>query len=231
MRRLILFDIDGTLLSARGAPRRAFERALIEVYGTAGPIATHSFNGKTDPQITRELLHAAGLDDAVIDRGMSRLWSVYLAGLEAELSKPDHRTHVYPGVRSLLERLQAMTADVVVALLTGNIEPGAALKLRSAALTEPFRFGAYGSDCEQRSGLPPVAVERALAATGKRFEGTDIVVIGDTPHDVTCGQALGVRAIAVATGPHDRMELADAGAAEVFEDLADTGRVLQAIMA
>ena len=231
MRRRILFDSAGTLLSARSAPRRAFERALIEVYGTAGPIATHSFSGKTDPQIARELLHGAGLDDTAIDRGMPRLWSLYLTGLHMELSKPDHRTHVYPGVRALLARLEAMKTDVVLALLTGNIEPGAAMKLQSAAITTPFRFGAYGSDCEQRSGLPPVAVERALAATGKRFEGTDIVVIGDTPHDVTCGRALGVRAIAVATGRHDRNELAEAGAAEVFDDLSDAERVLQAIMA
>jgi phosphoglycolate phosphatase-like HAD superfamily hydrolase len=232
MRKLILFDIDGTLLTARSAPRRAFERALVEVYGTAGPIATHEFSGKTDPQIARELLRRAGLDDRVIDDGMAALWEHYLRGLAAALEAPDHRTRVMPGVRPLLAELAGRPADAVLGLLTGNIPAGAALKLASARI-EPltFRFGAYGSDCEQRDGLPPVAVERALAATGVTFRGKDVIVIGDTPHDVTCGRALGVAAVAVATGSHGAADLQAAGADVVFEDLSDTAAVLDALLA
>jgi phosphoglycolate phosphatase len=230
MRRLILFDIDGTLLSARSAPRRAFSRAMQEVYGTTGPIANHPFSGKTDPQIARELLHLAGREDAEIDAGFDRLWQVYIRGLEHELARPGHRTEVYPGVRALLEALQDRATDTCVGLLTGNIEPGAALKLGSVGLGHHFCLGAYGSDCEQRDGLPPIAVERALARTGVSFRGADVVVIGDTPNDVTCGRALGVRAVAVATGRHDRAALAAAGAHVVFDDLAETQPVLDALL-
>lgn len=229
MRRLVLFDIDGTLLSARGAPRRAFERAMVQVYGTAGPVGTHRFDGKTDPQIARELLRLAGMEDAAIDRGLPALWRTYIRELEYELGRPDHETLVYPGVRALLAELDTRAREACVGLLTGNIEEGADLKLRTAGLTGHFRFGAYGSDCERRDGLPPIAVERALSLTGVTFRGRDVVVIGDTPADVTCGQALGVRTVAVATGRHDATSLREAGADIAFDDFSDTKAVLAAL--
>jgi len=229
MKRLVLFDIDGTLLSAEGAPRRAFHRAIMEVYGTAGPIATHRFDGKTDPQIARELLSMAGLPDAAIDHGLPLLWSTYLRELSLELAQPQHVTRVLPGVRPLLDTLEA-DGDVVLGLLTGNIREGAELKLASASIRNEFRIGAFGSDCEERSGLPPVAVERARDLTGRTFERRDIVIIGDTPSDVTCGRALHVRAIGVATGRHDTDALQEAGADAVFADLSDTSRLLEAIL-
>lgn len=229
MKRLILFDIDGTLLLAGAAAKRAFHRAMIEVYGTAGPIGTHSFAGKTDPQIARELLTLHGLDDAATDAGLPELWRVYLRELEVELARPDHATTVLPGVTALLAALDEAVDDAVVGLLTGNIEPGAHLKLRSASLRE-FRFGAYGSDAERRDALPRVAVERAAALTGRSFEGSEICIIGDTPADVTCGRSLGVRAIGVATGSYDAGTLTDAGADTVFRDLSDTSAVLEALL-
>jgi phosphoglycolate phosphatase-like HAD superfamily hydrolase len=231
MRKLILFDIDGTILTARGAPRRAFHRALLEVYGTAGPISTHHFSGKTDPQIARELLRLAGLTDAAIDAQLPRLWETYLRELACELEAPGHETVVLPGVRALLEALRE-EREAVLALLTGNIAPGAALKLTSARIDpDMFRFGAYGSDCEQRDGLPPVAVQRAAELTGVAFRGRDVVVIGDTLNDVTCGRALGVTAVAVATGSHDGAALRAAGADVVFPDLSDTASVLDVLLA
>jgi phosphoglycolate phosphatase-like HAD superfamily hydrolase len=228
--RLVLFDIDGTILTADGAPRRAFHRAMLEVYGTAGPIGAHRFDGKTDPQIARELLRLAGLPDSAIDRGLEALWAAYLRELSTEFAQPTHITTVLPGVRPLLDRLEQME-EVVLGLLTGNIAPGAALKLSSAGIRNRFPIGAFGSDCEQRSGLPPVAVARALELTGRSFTRTDIVIIGDTPSDVTCGSALGVRAIGVATGRHRTQELVAAGAAHAFEDLRETARVVDVIMA
>jgi phosphoglycolate phosphatase len=229
MKRLVLFDIDGTLLSADGAPRRAFTQAMLEVYGTTGPIATHRFDGKTDPQIARELLTLAGLDDAVIDEGLPALWSAYLRDLAREFAHPEHRTHVYPGVRDLLDSLDRHE-DVLLGLLTGNIRPGAELKLESAHILNEFRVGAFGSDCERRDGLPPVAVERALDASGVTFARRGIVIIGDTPSDVTCGAALGVRAIGVGTGRHSAAELEAAGAEVAFADLVEVPRVLDAIL-
>ncbi|MEX0890547.1 MAG: HAD hydrolase-like protein [Gemmatimonadota bacterium] len=230
MRKLILFDIDGTLLSARGAPRRAFHRAMEEVYETAGPIGTYSFDGKTDPQIARELLRASGFEDAIITARMPDLWAAYLRELRAELQVPGHETHVYPGVRELIARLQEQKEELLLGLLTGNIAPGADLKLRSAGLDGIFAFGAFGSDAERRDALPPVAVERAHAHCGVRFHGADVVVIGDTPHDVACGRGIGVRAVAVATGRHDAGSLRACGADAVLEDFADTAAALAVLL-
>jgi phosphoglycolate phosphatase len=230
MRKLILFDIDGTLLWSRGAPKRAFLRAMIEVYGTAGPIATHAFGGKTDPQIARELLRLEGFVDAVIDEGFVRLWGIYANGLKSELQKDTRETIVLPGVRELISALERRT-DVLVGLLTGNIEAGAVLKLEAVGLHGRFRLGAYGSDRERREDLPAVAVERARAHAGRDFRGREIVVIGDTPADMTCGRALDVHALGVTTGTFDAASLHAAGAHAVFADLADTDRVLEALLA
>jgi phosphoglycolate phosphatase-like HAD superfamily hydrolase len=231
VKRLLLFDIDGTLLSTNGAARRAFHRALLEVYGTTGPISTHAFDGKTDPQIARELLRLAGFDDHVIDAGLNALWNAYLRELAHELAQPGHETRVYPGVRGLLSELQQRGEEVCVGLLTGNIARGAALKLNSGRIDHHFAFGAYGSDCEERAGLPAVAVARALEHTGRAFSGREVVIIGDTPQDVTCGQALGVFTIAVATGRHSTEDLLRAGADVALPDLSNTALVLESLLA
>lgn len=229
MKRLILFDIDGTLLSTRGAAKRAFRRAMLEVYGTTGPIDAHAFDGKTDPQIVRELLELARYEAERIDTGFDALWPTYLRELAVELALPDHETVVLPGVTALLEALAAESAHALVGLLTGNIEGGARLKLDSARLG-PFRFGAYGSDHERRDALPAVAVRRARHLVGIEFRGRDIVIIGDTPNDVRCGCALDARAVAVATGSHDADTLRAAGAHDVFANFEDTAGVLDTIL-
>lgn len=228
MTRLVLFDIDGTLVSTQGAGSRAVRRALLEVYGQTGPIDSYDFHGRTDPQIVRDLMRFAGLDDATIDAGLQDVWSIYLAGLEDELRHPDGDARTLPGVIPLLDGLHE-TGDDLVALLTGNIEPGARIKLSAVDLWHRFDFGAYGSDHERRDRLPAVAVARARERTGLEFRGRDVVIIGDTPFDVTCGQALGVWTVAVATGKHSPTELREAGADIVFEDLSDTDAVVRAI--
>lgn len=230
MRRLVLFDIDGTILSTNGAAKRAFRRAMRETYGTAGPIDSYDFSGKTDPQIARDLLRAAGLGDPEIDARTDTLWRRYLRQLKRIFRRPDHRTTLLPGVATLLDAMDARTEDALMGLLTGNIRPGARLKLASVGLDGRFRTGAFGSDCERRDGLPSVAVRRARELTGREFDGDEIVIIGDTPHDVTCGAALGVRAVGVATGRHDAAALAAAGADVVLPDLADTDRALAALL-
>ena len=223
--KLLLFDIDGTLLSTDGAARDAFHAALLEVYGTAGPIDTHSFAGKTDPQIARELLTLAGLADASIDAGLDRLWTAYLTRLELGLSNGSP-PRVMPGVVPLLDRLAELDDRVVLALLTGNILPGARIKLEAAGLWRYFRFGAYGSDEERRDRLPTIAVARALDHAGRSFRGDEVIVLGDTPNDVSCGRGIGCRAAAVATGPYDNAALRDAGADVVWDTLEDTDAVI-----
>lgn len=230
MRRLVLFDIDGTLLSAGRAGKRAFHDALLEVFGTAGPIEGYSFAGRTDPQIVRELLGAAGMEAARIDAGLEAMWRTYVRNLEREIAEAEVRA--CPGVHPLLERVEAEGNGVVLGLLTGNVVDGARLKLDRAGIGfRRFRVGAYGSDHADRPELPAVAVARAEALTGHQYRGKEIVIVGDTPFDVACGEHLGVRTVAVATGGHSEAELAACGPDHLFPDLADTDGVWEAIAA
>jgi len=221
MRRLILFDIDGTLVWG-GPAKDAFHRALVEAFGTAGDIEVHSFAGKTDPQIARELLSGAGLAGAAIDAGFPRLWELYL-GYLAELLV-ERPVTVLPGVAALLARL-AMETDVGLGLLTGNIAGGAELKLRSAGLFEHFRVGSFGSDHEERDALTDIALARAAETWSVTFDPADVVVVGDTPRDIQCGRNGGTRTVAVATGHYGVDELERCGPDHVLENLSDTERV------
>jgi phosphoglycolate phosphatase-like HAD superfamily hydrolase len=230
--RLVLFDIDGTLLWTDGAGRRAIARALFEEAGTAGPIAQYRFDGKTDPQIVRDLLALAGHpgDDGCIARVCRR----YLDHLRAELAAAGRATRLLAGVPELLRALEEIEGQgrAVVGLLTGNLAAGAALKLRSAGLDPArFRVGAYGSDSPRRTDLPAIAARRAAELAGRAFAGPDLVIVGDTPEDVACGRPIGARTIAVATGFYDMGALRAAGATHVFATLADTARVLDAVLA
>lgn len=227
--KLVLFDVDGTLLTASGAGRRALDRALRDVYGTAGPIDAYDFRGGTDPQIVWDLLRLAGLDDAAIGAGEAALYRRYTTLLETEVGD-GHAVSVYPGVRQLVETLGGHP-DAVVGLLTGNIEDGARIKLRPTGLLPYFRLGAYGSDHGDRTQLPSVAAGRAEALAGRAFGGADTVIIGDTPRDIGCARAFGARAIAVATGWHSVDDLATHRPDHVFVDLSDRDRALAAILA
>lgn len=228
--KLVLFDIDGTLLLSDGAGRRAIHRALVEVFGSTGPEDYH-FDGKTDPQIVRELMRLAGHGDRHIDAQMSRLLDLYLTYLRQELARPDKRAYTLPGVPQLLDALDEQE-NVILGLLTGNVEPGARAKLAAVGLDfDRFRVGAFGSDHEHRPELPAIARNRARGDLGVELAGSAIIVIGDTPADLTCGRALGAAAIGVATGRYSVSELAEHDPLAVFRDLSDTAAVLDAILA
>jgi len=232
--RLILFDIDGTLLWTNGAGRRAIHRALLDETGTAGPIEVYRFDGKTDPQIVRELLTLAGHPECDSEDRIAAVCRRYVELLTAELAKPTQATRLYPGITDLLAALEPYEADgrALVGLLTGNVQHGAALKLRSAGL-DPARFavGAFGSDSHARADLPAVAAKRAAERTGRRFTGAELVIVGDTPDDVACARPMGARTVAVATGFFDTTALRAAGATHVFQTLSDTPAVLEALFA
>ena len=229
LKTVVLFDIDGTILWSDGAGRRAVHTVLEEVFGSSGP-ANHRFDGKTDKQIVRELMNLAGHSDDHIDERMERVMDRYLEQLREELRHPDHPPQRFGGVVELLDALEARD-DVVLGLLTGNLEAGAHEKLRVVGI-DPTRFkiNAYGSDAEHRPDLPPVARERARALLGAALPGERFVVIGDTPNDMTCGRGIGARAIGVATGRYTTAELAAHGAWAVFENLHDTAAVVRAIV-
>jgi phosphoglycolate phosphatase len=227
LNRLVLFDVDGTVLSG-GPARASFQIALQDVFGTAGPIDEWEFSGKTDPQIAQELLHEAGVERPRIDAGLPGVWERYLAEMEARL--PKCPTQALPGAKGLLALLDHCET-VAVGLLTGNVVGGARLKIRSAGLEGWLSgVGAFGSDHEARNELPAIAIHRAEKHWGVRFSADEVVVVGDTPRDVGCGRAYGTRTVAVATGRFGAYSLAQTGADVVLESLRDTDRALRAIL-
>jgi phosphoglycolate phosphatase len=228
MQHLVLFDIDGTILHSGGAGRDAMEYALATVFGTAGD-SSMRYDGKTDKQIVRESMRAAGISDTEIDAHMEQVVSLYVATLPSRLGDPERHVGLYPGVAELIAAVHARD-DSVLGLLTGNVESGARLKLAAVGLDfEQFRVNAFGSDNEVRGALPAIAHRRMQDAFGVTLGGRDVVVIGDTPADISCGRALGARAIAVATGSYSVDELKAHHPYAVFQDLSDTDAVMAAI--
>jgi len=225
--RIVCFDIDGTLIHTAGAGRRAIHRALLDVLGSAGPIDTFRFDGRTDGEIVLRLAEAAGIatDEGLVARVLDR----YVALLASELNADGRHTMVYPGILPLLTALEKRR-DAVLGLLTGNVERGARLKLRSAHIDpDRFRVGAFGNDSHVRAELPAVAQRRASELLGSAVRGHDVVIIGDTPADMTCGQGIGARPIGVGTAAYRPAELDAAGAAVSFANLGDTDAVLEAV--
>lgn len=225
--RLVLFDIDGTLVLARGAGRRAMGQALVETFGTAGPIADYDFRGKTDPRIVLDLMGAAGIEAQRIRAAMADCFDAYAHALEAALAGGG--VEVLPGVSELVGDLAARD-DVVLGLLTGNIEAGARVKLAPTGLWPHFRLGAYGSDDADRNCLPPIAMARAQRLSGQAFTPDRVVVIGDTPLDVACARACGAVAVAVATGFHPLDDLQACRPDLLFKDLSDTADVVARLL-
>jgi phosphoglycolate phosphatase len=217
--RLVLFDIDGTLVIAKGAGRRALGRALERVYGTAGAIESYDFRGKTDPRIVRDLMGGAGIAPEVIRGGLDDCFEAYARGLVEEIGD-GQCVNVLPGVAELVRRLDT-SESVLLGLLTGNIEEGARIKLAPTGLWPYFRTGAFGSDDADRRRLPSLAARRAQALTGNHFRPEDVLVIGDTPLDIECARAFGAVAVAVATGFHPYAELQAEKPDLLFESFAD----------
>lgn len=220
--RLLLFDVDGTLILGRRGNRRWFANALIEVFGTSGDIDGHSFSGKIDPQIVTELLTGVGVAPATIEAGIPRVKEAYLRRLRQNLT-PEH-LRLLPHVMELLERLQGRQ-EVALGLLTGNWEDGARTKLACFDLNRFFAFGAFSDGYRERGELPPVALERAADATGQSFTAAETLVIGDSVLDVECAQQHGMRSLAVATGYTTMADLEAAGADWALPDLGEAHRV------
>ena len=222
--RVILFDIDGTLLRT-GAGRRSMERALTATFGTSGD-PSYRYDGKTDRQIIRETMRMAGFDDATIDERREVTEARYVAELRIEVATAASTAVLLPGVRELVSAVAAHER-MVLGLLTGNVADGAAIKLRAVGL-DPLAFvvGAFGSDHELRAELPAIAQARAAAHLERAVAGEACVIIGDTPADIQCGRGIGARTIGVATGRYPRHELATHAPHAVFDDLSDTAAVL-----
>ena len=225
MRKLVLFDIDGTLVLTGGAGLRAMNRAVEEVLGHENALHEVPLAGRTDWSILRDAVSKMHreLDDGLLDELRRR----YVANLEVEIERPGRGVKgVMPGVESLLRELESR-GDVFTGLLTGNFEEGARIKLAHFDLWRYFQCGAFGGDSSDRNALVPVAVERARACGLPPISHADVLVVGDTPSDVACAHAVGAIPVAVATGGFTEDQLRDSGAEIVFRDLSDTGRFLR----
>jgi phosphoglycolate phosphatase-like HAD superfamily hydrolase len=227
--KLVLFDIDGTLLSSAGMGRASMQRALDEVFGSPGNPA-YRYDGKTDRQIVREVMRLEGHSDEHIDSRMEALMELYLEGLRAGAKSGKFNVGPLAGVPEILDALEARD-DVVLGLLTGNIAPGARIKLTAAGIDpDRFRVNAFGSDHENRPELPGIAQRRASEVLGLSIAGDRLVVIGDTPADIECGRSLGARSIGVASGHYSVEQLMAHDPDAALPSLTDTQRALEAIM-
>lgn len=210
-RRLVLFDIDGTLLDVKGAGRRAFAEALTLTWGVSDDLADVRFAGATDTGVLAQLRQRHTLPEAHE--------ALFFQHMEKTLAKAllDERPHVYPGVRECL--LSWSRTDAMLGLLTGNALRTAHVKLELAGLDRSrFDVGGYGDEHPDRDELARLALRRAEAGSGHRFE---VTVIGDTPSDIKAARAIAARAVGVTTGHYTRAQLQDAGADVVVDTLAD----------
>ena len=225
MRKLVLFDIDGTLVLTGGAGLRAMNKALQQVLGHEDGLQGIALAGRTDWAI---LADAVARVDKPLDADLlDRLRRGYIEHLAIEIENPGRGPKaVMPGVRELLDDLRTRE-DVFVGLLTGNFEEGARIKLGHFDLWQYFSCGAYGGDAADRNALVPFAVERARACGLPKIAPRDVIVVGDTPHDVSCAEAAGAIAVAVATGGHTVAQLTETGADLVLQDLSDHRPFLQ----
>lgn len=226
--KLILFDIDGTLLHTNGLSKHILLEALQAVYAQPVTLNGYQFGGKTDQQIVSEIMTAAGLAEGVVSAGLGR---VYAAMGEMWLPHiPSSQITLCPGIQALLAAL-AQERGVVLGLLTGNARHTAVPKVRAGGLDASlFRVGAFGDEAADRNALPPLALARARELFGREVSGRDTIIIGDTPADIACARAVGAKAIAVATGFSSKEKLATYAPDLLFEDLANTAAVLERLL-
>ncbi len=228
MRRptVLLFDIDGTLITTGGAGRRAIVGAFERLHGRRDACDHFSFSGMTDRAIVRLGLEAVGVEptSAAIDE----LIAVYVTILEVEVQRTeDARYRVHAGMREAIDAGHAH--GFAVGLGTGNVRAGAMAKLRRVGIFERFDFGGFGDDHELRAELIRIGADRGATRLGKRLDEVRVVVIGDTPKDVAAAHAIGAECLAVATGDHSLEALRRTGAEHTFSDLGAPG-ALEALL-
>ncbi|GIX46484.1 MAG: hypothetical protein KatS3mg131_0695 [Candidatus Tectimicrobiota bacterium] len=226
--RLVLFDIDGTLLTTGGAGAEAMRRAFADLYGIADALAGIPMAGNTDRAIVQEALRRQRLP--YHEAALQAIERRYLYHLRQTLQEPHRPRRLLPGVAPLLAVLNARR-DLIVGLLTGNFAAAARLKLEAFGIWHYFRVGAYGSDAADRNALLPLAQVRAYRLLGQAVPASQTVVIGDTPRDIACARAHGARVIAVATGSYDLATLRQHAPDHCLRDLGDVPTVVRLITA
>jgi phosphoglycolate phosphatase len=224
---VLLFDIDGTLVTTGGVGRRALELAFERSHGRRDACAGFRFDGMTDRAIVRGGLRALGLDPSAT--AIDAVLALYLEVLSEEVAAAPAATyHVHAGMREALDAA-ARTPAVAVGLGTGNIRAGARIKLERVGLFDRFGFGGFGCDDEDRTALLRTGAERGAAQLQVALAAARVVVIGDTPKDVAAARGMGAESVAVATGSFSTPELLAAGATHAFASLAVPG-ALEAVL-
>jgi phosphoglycolate phosphatase len=226
-KRLVLFDIDETLIYSDGAGRRAVSGAISKLFNVPPEAAQVSMSGKTDPQILHEILTNAGMSEAEYQARVPEFTEVYLQALELEL-KNAATYKLHAGVMELINELNGHE-HALLGLLTGNIERGARLKLERFDLNKYFPMGAFGSDAMDRNDLPEIAKQRGEKHYGQSFEPSQLVVIGDAENDIRCAKGFGAKSVAVNTGRTTREQLLALSPDFLFPSLVDTNAILNAI--
>jgi phosphoglycolate phosphatase len=202
--KLVLFDIDGTLIRSGGAGVRAFEKTFTEIFGLKEATRRMKFAGRTDVSLVRECFRMFEVDP--VEENFRRFFENYPVFLEGLLKETTGG--VCEGIHALIEQLKQTPEKPVLGLLTGNVRRGAELKLRHYKLWHHFTTGAFADDHEDRNCIASIARERGGEVWGRKLAGEEIVVIGDTPLDIACGQSIGAKVLAVGTGEFGRAELA-----------------------
>lgn len=226
MKKLLLFDIDGTLVLTGGAGARAMATAARQMFDIPNALDAIPMAGRTDAWIVSQMaeMHGVNCDGPVLDQ----FRDLYLSHLKQEIQNPGPKKGVLPGITSVLQALDGRD-DAHVALLTGNFEDGARIKLQYFDLWRHFATGAFGDACHDRNALLEIALRRVREAGGPSLPASDAVVIGDTPLDIAVALAGGARSLGVATGGYDAETLRASGADAVLDDLSDVERALAAM--
>ncbi len=219
--KLLLWDIDGTIIATQGAGEAAMDLAMLEVFGINGRLNDIDYSGRTDPLLGRMICQHYGISET--PEKVSAFVDSYVRNLASILAEKP--ATLLPGMEVL--KTLGNRPDCLQGLLTGNVRAGGKCKLSSVSAWQHFAFGSFADNCFDRNELAPKALKLASQQFGVVFAPDQVFVIGDTPRDIECGQVIAAQTIGVATGKYSVEELEDAGADHVFEDLSDTVAFLE----
>ncbi len=227
-KKLVLFDIDGTLIYPGKGARIALKKSIYKNFGINVKVTYNNTAGKTDRWIVQDVLKEAGIEQNLIKNKMSDISADYLIFIKEEYNK-NNDAKVFPGVKEILEELNRME-NIYLGLITGNIEQGARIKLSPFDINKYFPFGAFGSDAIYREELVDIAVERAEQLYNNSFFGKNIVIIGDTVNDVLCGRKVGAKSIAIVNHSEFIEDIKKANPDFLFTGFKNVNKVIEAIL-